>query len=134
MLLPHVHPAPAVLLGIAPQLEALAPLPSAGHNGHSGLLPSLGSAVRHPGKPFLKSWGPRWRRKPMSETTLGLLRTGQEWLEGSWSRQREQHESESWGRRDSSCVQVTEMKASGTRIHRAREWSMKGGRRGRDKH
>lgn len=88
----NVHPTPAVLLGTVPQLGTLAPLPSAGHNGHSGLLPSLGSAVRHPGKPFLKSWGPRQSRKPMSETTLGLLRTGQEWLEGSWRRQREQHE------------------------------------------
>ena len=37
-----------------------------------GLLPSLGSTVRHPGKPFLKSQGPRWSRKPMSETMLGL--------------------------------------------------------------
>lgn len=48
---PHVHPVPAFLLGTAPQLEALAPLPSAGHNGHPGLLPSLGSAVRHQGSP-----------------------------------------------------------------------------------
>lgn len=57
--------------------------PQLAHGGLSGLLPSLGSAVRHPGKPFLKSWGPRWSRKPMSETTLALLRTGQPWLEGS---------------------------------------------------
>lgn len=34
----------------------------------------------------------------MSAFTLGLFRTGQEWLKGSQSRQRGQHEPESWGR------------------------------------
>lgn len=88
----NVHPTPAVLLGTVPQMETLASLLSAGHNEHSGLLPSLGSAVRYPGKPFLKSRGPRQSRKPMSEIMLGLLRPGQEWLEGRWRRQRESHE------------------------------------------
>lgn len=67
----------------SPRRKRLLRFPQLAHGGHSGLLPSPGRAVRHPGKPFLKSWGPRWSRKPMSETTLSLLRTGQEWLEDS---------------------------------------------------
>ena len=83
VLLPDTHLAPAVWLGTASFAGGSGSTSSAGHGGHSGLLPSLGSTVRHPGKPFLKSQGPRWSRKPMSETMLGLWRTGQEWLEGS---------------------------------------------------
>lgn len=77
------HPGPAVSLGTAPQQGAPAPLPSA--DPWRALWPPAQAwqCCETPREAFLKSWGPRWSRKPVSETTLGLLRTGQEYLEGS---------------------------------------------------
>lgn len=66
----------------------------------------------------------------MLETTLGLLRTGRVWLEDSCNRQ----SSMNVGQEGSSHVQGTEMKARETNTQSAREWGVRRGRGGRNKH
>ena len=68
----------------------------------------------------------------MSESTPGLLRTGQEWLEDSW-RGRGNSMSQSPGAEGSSHIQGTEMKATGPGRQQARIWGMRGGRGSRQR-